>query len=62
MYDFLLNSEELVCNLWCYQTNARLSNDCMPMVLQRVDKLVVTFLVDNTIEWFTKLPPGFSHV
>ncbi|KAF9268955.1 hypothetical protein L218DRAFT_954379 [Marasmius fiardii PR-910] len=29
--------------------------------LRAVDKLTVTFLVDNTIEWFTKLPPGFSH-
>ncbi|KAI0081300.1 hypothetical protein K474DRAFT_1672045 [Panus rudis PR-1116 ss-1] len=26
-----------------------------------VDKLTITFLVDNNIEWFTKLPPGFSH-
>ncbi|KAJ7703090.1 hypothetical protein B0H17DRAFT_1157200 [Mycena rosella] len=26
-----------------------------------VDKFSVTFLVDNSIEWFTKLPPGFTH-
>ncbi|CAK5281751.1 unnamed protein product, partial [Mycena citricolor] len=26
-----------------------------------VDKLTVTFLVDNCIEWLTKLPPGFTH-
>jgi len=26
-----------------------------------VDKLTITFLVDNCIEWFTKLPPGFTH-
>ncbi|KAF7376235.1 hypothetical protein MSAN_00038700 [Mycena sanguinolenta] len=24
-------------------------------------RLVITFLVDNSIEWFTKLPPGFTH-
>ncbi|KAJ7497402.1 beta-lactamase-like protein [Mycena latifolia] len=29
--------------------------------VRSVDKLVVTFLVDNSIEWFTKLPPGFTH-
>lgn len=29
--------------------------------LQTVNKLTVTFLVDNTIEWFTRLPPGFTH-
>jgi len=29
--------------------------------LRTVDKFVVTFLVDNTIEWMTKLPPGFTH-
>ncbi|EJD02992.1 uncharacterized protein FOMMEDRAFT_108055 [Fomitiporia mediterranea MF3/22] len=28
--------------------------------LLRVDSLKITFLVDNSIEWFTKLPPGFS--
>ncbi|KAF7306151.1 7, 8-dihydropterin-6-methyl-4-(Beta-D-ribofuranosyl)-aminobenzene-5'-phosphate synthase [Mycena chlorophos] len=28
---------------------------------RRVDKLTITFLVDNCIEWFTKLPPGFTH-
>lgn len=27
--------------------------------LVRVDKLSLTFLVDNTLEWMTKLPPGF---
>lgn len=26
-----------------------------------VDKLTITFLVDNCIEWMTKLPPGFTH-
>ncbi|KAG8902662.1 hypothetical protein FRB99_004278 [Tulasnella sp. 403] len=26
-----------------------------------VDKVTLTFLVDNTIEWMTKLPPGFTH-
>ncbi|KAJ7178424.1 beta-lactamase-like protein [Mycena crocata] len=31
------------------------------MTLKTVDRLVVTFLVDNSIEWFTKLPPGFTH-
>jgi len=29
--------------------------------LRKVDKLKVTFLVDNTLEWMTKLPPGFTH-
>ncbi|KDQ63055.1 hypothetical protein JAAARDRAFT_168479 [Jaapia argillacea MUCL 33604] len=29
--------------------------------LVRVDHLTITFLVDNTIEWMTKLPPGFRH-
>ncbi|KAF9565513.1 hypothetical protein CPC08DRAFT_704501 [Agrocybe pediades] len=29
--------------------------------LNKVDKLTITFLVDNCIEWMTKLPPGFSH-
>ncbi|KZT27538.1 hypothetical protein NEOLEDRAFT_1154925 [Neolentinus lepideus HHB14362 ss-1] len=29
--------------------------------LKRVDHFAVTFLVDNSIEWFTKLPPGFKH-
>lgn len=29
--------------------------------LLRVDRLSLTFLVDNTIEWMTKLPPGFKH-
>ncbi|KAL5507280.1 hypothetical protein ACEPAH_6736 [Sanghuangporus vaninii] len=28
--------------------------------LLRVDNLRITFLVDNSIEWFTKFPPGFS--
>ncbi|OBZ67114.1 hypothetical protein A0H81_12902 [Grifola frondosa] len=30
-------------------------------ISQTVDRLVVTFLVDNCIEWMTKLPPGFTH-
>ncbi|KAH8078045.1 beta-lactamase-like protein [Cristinia sonorae] len=29
--------------------------------IKKVDKLTITFLVDNSIEWFTKLPPGFTH-
>ncbi|THH00162.1 hypothetical protein EW026_g2328 [Hermanssonia centrifuga] len=29
--------------------------------MARVDKLTITFLVDNNIEWFGKLPPGFTH-
>ncbi|VDB96760.1 unnamed protein product [Peniophora sp. CBMAI 1063] len=29
--------------------------------LKRVERLSVNFLVDNSIEWMTKLPPGFSH-
>ncbi|KAF9024861.1 hypothetical protein BDZ89DRAFT_1068796 [Hymenopellis radicata] len=28
---------------------------------RQVKKLTITFLVDNCIEWFTKLPPGFTH-
>ncbi|OCH89009.1 hypothetical protein OBBRIDRAFT_43879 [Obba rivulosa] len=28
--------------------------------LKVVDRLTVTFLVDNCIEWMTKLPPGFT--
>ncbi|KAF9481515.1 hypothetical protein BDN70DRAFT_876153 [Pholiota conissans] len=33
----------------------------MHPVLKYVDKLTITFLVDNCIEWMTKLPPGFTH-
>ncbi|THH32304.1 hypothetical protein EUX98_g1875 [Antrodiella citrinella] len=33
----------------------------MAKLVKTVDKLTITFLVDNNIEWFTKLPPGFSH-
>ncbi|KAL4080353.1 hypothetical protein V8B97DRAFT_740284 [Scleroderma yunnanense] len=29
--------------------------------LVTVDRLAITFLVDNNIEWFAKLPPGFMH-
>ena len=29
--------------------------------LKSVARLSVTFLVDNTIEWMSKLPPGFTH-
>ncbi|KAI0049822.1 hypothetical protein FA95DRAFT_1587993 [Auriscalpium vulgare] len=29
--------------------------------LTPVQNLTITFLVDNSIEWMTKLPPGFSH-
>ncbi|EKM54130.1 uncharacterized protein PHACADRAFT_174622 [Phanerochaete carnosa HHB-10118-sp] len=31
------------------------------MALKRVNELVITFIVDNSIEWFTKLPPGFTQ-
>ncbi|KAJ4483300.1 beta-lactamase-like protein [Lentinula aciculospora] len=33
----------------------------MSIALRTVDRLTITFLVDNSIEWFTKLPAGFSH-
>ncbi|KAF9529429.1 beta-lactamase-like protein [Crepidotus variabilis] len=33
----------------------------MSTLIKKVDKLTITFLVDNTIEWMTKLPPGFTH-
>ncbi|PCH43466.1 hypothetical protein WOLCODRAFT_132776 [Wolfiporia cocos MD-104 SS10] len=33
----------------------------MASALKTVDKFTVTFLVDNCIEWMTKLPPGFTH-
>ncbi|KAH9485004.1 7,8-dihydropterin-6-methyl-4-(beta-D-ribofuranosyl)-aminobenzene-5'-phosphate synthase [Psilocybe cubensis] len=33
----------------------------MPPQVKQVDKLTIIFLVDNCIEWMTKLPPGFSH-
>jgi len=29
--------------------------------VKTVDKLTISFLVDNSLEWFTKLPPGFTH-
>ncbi|KAF9012427.1 beta-lactamase-like protein [Cyathus striatus] len=29
--------------------------------LKHVHRLSITFLVDNTIEWMTKLPPDFTH-
>lgn len=29
--------------------------------LKRVTKLTIRFLVDNNLEWMTKLPPGFTH-
>ncbi|KAJ3523699.1 hypothetical protein NMY22_g11328 [Coprinellus aureogranulatus] len=29
--------------------------------LKRVSKLTIRFLVDNNLEWMTKLPPGFTH-
>ncbi|KAF8161195.1 beta-lactamase-like protein [Crassisporium funariophilum] len=32
----------------------------MSASLKVVDKLTITFLVDNCIEWMTKLPPGFT--
>ncbi|KAL0072441.1 hypothetical protein AAF712_000204 [Marasmius tenuissimus] len=38
-----------------------MSSDSRVPQLKKVDKLTITFLVDNSIEWFTKLPPGFSH-
>ena len=28
--------------------------------LKRVDRLEFTILVDNSIEWMTKMPPGFG--
>lgn len=31
------------------------------MTMKTVDKLTITFLVDDCIEWMTKLPPGFTH-
>ncbi|KAI0915798.1 hypothetical protein AcV5_003620 [Taiwanofungus camphoratus] len=30
-------------------------------LVKTVDRLAITFLVDNCIEWMTKLPPGFTH-
>ena len=33
------------------------TGDVLP---RRVDKLTVTIVVDNSIEWMNKLPPGFS--
>ncbi|KAI0644381.1 beta-lactamase-like protein [Trametes meyenii] len=30
-----------------------------PQGMKSVDKLTITFVVDNCIEWMTKLPPGF---
>ncbi|KAI0812354.1 beta-lactamase-like protein [Irpex lacteus] len=29
--------------------------------LKQVDKLSVQFIVDNSTEWFLKVPPGFTH-
>ncbi|KAI8994090.1 beta-lactamase-like protein [Trametes punicea] len=29
--------------------------------VKAVDRLTITFVVDNCIEWMTKLPPGFIH-
>jgi 7,8-dihydropterin-6-yl-methyl-4-(beta-D-ribofuranosyl)aminobenzene 5'-phosphate synthase len=29
--------------------------------IRTVHKLTITFLVDNSIEWMTKLPPGFTQ-
>lgn len=29
--------------------------------IRTVDKITITFLVDNSIEWMTKLPSGFTH-
>ncbi|KAF8590976.1 hypothetical protein K439DRAFT_1644495 [Ramaria rubella] len=33
----------------------------MSAILHKVDRLTIQILVDNSIEWFTKLPPGFTH-
>ncbi|KAK2463193.1 hypothetical protein APHAL10511_004848 [Amanita phalloides] len=33
----------------------------MHAILRTVDNLTITFLVDNSIEWMTKLPPGFTQ-
>jgi len=35
--------------------------DCIMRSGKAVDRLTFTFLVDNCIEWMTKLPPGFIH-
>ncbi|KAI0360827.1 hypothetical protein OH77DRAFT_1418843 [Trametes cingulata] len=32
-----------------------------PPGVKAVDKLTIIFVVDNCIEWMTKLPPGFIH-
>ncbi|KAI0373580.1 hypothetical protein BV20DRAFT_1049962 [Pilatotrama ljubarskyi] len=32
-----------------------------PPNVKAVDKLTITFVVDNCIEWMSKLPPGFIH-
>jgi len=31
----------------------------MSPILEEVDQLTIQILVDNSIEWFTKLPDGF---
>ncbi|KAL6306509.1 beta-lactamase-like protein [Sparassis latifolia] len=33
----------------------------MSPTLKSVDRLVVKFIVDNSVEWLTTLPPGFTH-
>ncbi|KAF8894949.1 beta-lactamase-like protein [Gymnopilus junonius] len=33
----------------------------MPPDVKVVDRLTITFLVDNCTEWMSKLPPGFTH-
>lgn len=37
------------------------STQHLEAVLKPVQYLAITFLVDNTIEWMSKLPPGFTH-
>ncbi|KAI0093388.1 metallo-beta-lactamase protein [Irpex rosettiformis] len=31
------------------------------VALKQVNKLAIQFIVDNTTEWFLKMPPGFTH-
>ena len=51
-YLFLLDVE--------YRASAWLNSDPPLPMLTQVDCLEFTILVDNSIEWMTKLPPGFS--
>ncbi|KAI0253323.1 hypothetical protein BJV78DRAFT_1372879, partial [Lactifluus subvellereus] len=31
------------------------------LILKPVQHVAITFLVDNSVEWMTKLPSGFTH-